>query len=387
MKTRFLFTRGLSAGLAACLITAIAHAQQAPPADPEPAAQQTQDQPEQPSQPQEQPSQPQGAQNQQDIPNQQQPGVQNQNQQFDGQADQPRQQGQQRQPDQRQRVMLGVAIDPDAVTQQGVQIAAIRPGSPAEAANLQPGDVIISIGGQQISSPDELQQFVQTQQIGQTTQIEFLRNGARQQAEVRFTPVEAEAFPAQRQSARPNMQADRQGSRGWLGITLNPPADGDDQPGVEIRRVYPAGPAAQVGLSAGDRIVEIDGQQITSIEQLLQLLGQKQPGDSVEIVIMSDGERQTVNPVLDDRSAFGMIGQDEFGGSSPFLWQDPSGFQTEIPEHDMMLEQHRRLAEQHERLENLLYEVKQDLEQIKQQLGVRGTATNIPEPADTDRNN
>jgi serine protease Do len=45
-------------------------------------------------------------------------------------------------------------------------ISAVVPGSAAEAAGLSPGDLIVSVGGQTIASPDDLSQVVLTQKPG-----------------------------------------------------------------------------------------------------------------------------------------------------------------------------------------------------------------------------
>jgi serine protease Do len=51
----------------------------------------------------------------------------------------------------------------------GVLVAAVKPGSPAEQSGLQPGDVIIGIGGHPVSSPDDA-----------VTRIRAAENGNRQ---------------------------------------------------------------------------------------------------------------------------------------------------------------------------------------------------------------
>lgn len=53
-------------------------------------------------------------------------------------------------------------------------ISAVVPGSAAEAAGLSAGDLILSVGGHTISSPDELSQVVFTQRPGASVSAVYL---------------------------------------------------------------------------------------------------------------------------------------------------------------------------------------------------------------------
>jgi S1-C subfamily serine protease len=61
---------------------------------------------------------------------------------------------------------LGVESTPNSYSDSGAVISAVVPGSAAEAAGLSAGDLILSVGGHTISSPDELSQVVLTQKPG-----------------------------------------------------------------------------------------------------------------------------------------------------------------------------------------------------------------------------
>lgn len=56
------------------------------------------------------------------------------------------------------------------------QIGAVSPGSPAEKADLRPGDVVIGVAGQSVFTPDELTQAIQ-KRGGQTFEIVVQREG------------------------------------------------------------------------------------------------------------------------------------------------------------------------------------------------------------------
>ena len=48
----------------------------------------------------------------------------------------------------------------------------------------------------------------------------------------------------------------------------------------------------------GDVIVAIDGEEITSNDQLGEIVREHEPGDSIELTIERTGERQTLTAVI-----------------------------------------------------------------------------------------
>jgi S1-C subfamily serine protease len=61
---------------------------------------------------------------------------------------------------------LGVEVGDNSYGGSGAVITSVVPGSPADAAGLAAGDLITSVGGQTVSSPDGLTEIVATQKPG-----------------------------------------------------------------------------------------------------------------------------------------------------------------------------------------------------------------------------
>jgi len=74
--------------------------------------------------------------------------------------------------------------------------------------------------------------------------------------------------------------------------------------GVVVSNVQSGSPADTAGLAQGDEIVSVDGQSITSANQLTQIISTKHPGDSVKIVwIDGSGDQQSASVRLGSRQS------------------------------------------------------------------------------------
>jgi S1-C subfamily serine protease len=68
----------------------------------------------------------------------------------------------------------------------GALVRGVQSGSPAAKAGLRPGDVIVSLAGKRIVSPDALVQAVGAREPGLTVSLVYVRNGARHTAQMRL---------------------------------------------------------------------------------------------------------------------------------------------------------------------------------------------------------
>lgn len=146
----------------------------------------------------------------------------------------------------------------------------------------------------------------------------------------------------------------------WLGITLNSLADqaqNQQQRGATIAEVTPNGAAAGAGLQAGDVVVAVNGQNITSAEQLAQAIQQLRIGDTASLAIMRGGEQLALTVPLGSRNQ--VLGQP--GASNNLGGQFAGG-----PDANGMLDQ--ELASVQQELLNLALHVMY----LREQLGNQG---------------
>ena len=98
--------------------------------------------------------------------------------------------------------------------------------------------------------------------------------------------------------------------RPYLGITYLAVTDaqtasqlGVNAYGVYVVEVVKGGPAEKAGLQAGDRIVSVDGTEIASKDDLGTLMQKHAAGDTLSITIAREGQMQTVNVTLGEKTA------------------------------------------------------------------------------------
>ncbi len=96
----------------------------------------------------------------------------------------------------------------------------------------------------------------------------------------------------------------------YLGITYLAVTDaqtasqlGVNAYGVYVVEVVKGGPAEKAGLQAGDRIVSVDGTEIASKDDLGTLMQKHAAGDTLSITIAREGQMQTVNVTLGEKTA------------------------------------------------------------------------------------
>ncbi len=99
----------------------------------------------------------------------------------------------------------------------------------------------------------------------------------------------------------PQLKATGSVTRGWMGVVIQgindelaEQFDLPDKKGALVSKVEPDGPADAAGLKRGDVIVEFDGKPIDEMAELPRVVASTAVGDKVEVVVLRDGKRKTV---------------------------------------------------------------------------------------------
>jgi Do/DeqQ family serine protease len=165
---------------------------------------------------------------------------------------------------------------------EGVLVADVVRGGPAEAAGLRSGDIVVEFDGAPVKEVPDLQRRAAGAAPGRTVTVVVLRNGGRVPVPVTIGEMPGEETAA----ATASQTEERWGLRvAPLGRDPSRRLEAVVPQGVVVTNVEPDTPAAQAGLSRGDIIVSIKGQPVTDPEALDRLLAALEPGAAAPVYV------------------------------------------------------------------------------------------------------
>lgn len=214
---------------------------------------------------------------------------------------------------------------------KGVGVESVVEGSPAQAAGLQKGDVIVKVNGDEITSTRKLTRLIGEISPDHQARLTVLRNGSEREINITvgkrpgfkfgegsfemLAPMGKMEFP--QMPDMPNLENLPRfegmltpgapgapmtwafGSRRQIGVGLTPLTKQlADHFGVDggalVNSVRENSAAAKAGIKAGDIIVEADGKAVKGDFDLIRSLGEKKEG-SITLTIVRDRNRQTIS--------------------------------------------------------------------------------------------
>ena len=168
--------------------------------------------------------------------------------------------------------MLAEAVGLESTN--GVLIAELTPDGPAERAGLLPGDVILTMDGEEMRTVTELRSRVGATAPGTEVTIRLVREGEKKEVDVELGQLSESAF-----AAAPAAESEPEAT-GSLGLRLRnlTPEDAEKygyeaETGVLIAQVRRGSQAGRAGLRPGDVIVNIAYKQVTSIDDYERIVG------------------------------------------------------------------------------------------------------------------
>ncbi|HEX9464104.1 MAG TPA: DegQ family serine endoprotease [Alphaproteobacteria bacterium] len=169
----------------------------------------------------------------------------------------------------------------------GVLLADVYPGGPAERAGLKRGDLVLRVDGRDVEDEEALRFRIATHPIGSTIKVTAWRAGKEQLIPVSLVPP-PETPPRDATPVRGNSPLS-----GATVANLSPALiDELGQPalpprGVVVSEVRRGSPAQVLRLSAGDVLLRINDQEITTVDDVRRAAATKLPWK----VVIRRGER------------------------------------------------------------------------------------------------
>ena len=177
----------------------------------------------------------------------------------------------------------------------GVLVADVMKGGPAEAAGLRPGDIVVELNGTRIREVPDLQRRVAGVAPGERVRVVVLRDGVRQPVTVTIAEMPAD---------EPTLLA-LAGAEGF-GLQVEPLSPGAAErlnlsisQGVLVVDVATGSPADRAGLRRGDVILEVGRQPVSDAQSFGQALAALAPEETALMYVhrSADGGNQYI--VLD----------------------------------------------------------------------------------------
>lgn len=174
----------------------------------------------------------------------------------------------------------------------GALVADVAPGSPADKAGLQQGDVISAINGKKVDGPRELRLRVGAMPPGTKATLKVLRND--QEKEL---TVELGELPDKESAIAPS--GTNPGASSLLeGLKVTDLDDDSRQAlrapatlkGALITEIDPEGEAYRAGLRQGYVIVEINRQPVQSAAEAMALSKEAKPGTPLLLRVWGEGQ-------------------------------------------------------------------------------------------------
>lgn len=174
--------------------------------------------------------------------------------------------------------LLGVSLKEGGAPGLPAKIEQVRFASPAQKAGLKAGDLVTRVDDKAINSKTDFQFALKPRYAGESVRLVVKRGEKTADFEIQLTDELPPYEP------------------GFLGIlparenrlTQEPPKSG-----VGIRFIYQGSPAEKAGLTTDDRIVKLNEQSVTSVDDFRKQLRLSIPKTSVKLTVLRNGEEVT----------------------------------------------------------------------------------------------
>lgn len=198
------------------------------------------------------------------------------------------------------RGFLGVSIQPltpdlaesfDLDRNEGILVAQVSNDSPAAAAGIEVGDIIVGFRGEAVTDTGDFRNRVALTEPGSDVEITVLRDGRRRTLDVTIGALEDAGFVARNDGSTARE----------LGIVVQTPTPQmaaqlgiEPGEGVVVTQVARGSAAAEAGLARGAVILEVNRQAVNSAEAFYAMIERSENDRAVLLVRAGDAQQYLV---------------------------------------------------------------------------------------------
>ncbi|MBD3367554.1 MAG: PDZ domain-containing protein [Candidatus Eisenbacteria bacterium] len=280
-------------------------------------------------------------------------------------------------------MMEALDLDEDV---EGILINEIYEDSPAEAAGLMKGDVILTFAGEKATDVTALVKTVRDRKPGESVEVTVLRDGVEttliatlgeREAEemVWINPIDMgeislEFLEALNEMKIPEIELGIAGlaRRGKLGVYVEDIGGGlaeyfevPDGKGVLVEDVVEDGPADKAGIKAGDVIIRIGDERVTNTATLVKAIAGTESGEPTPIGIVRKGREMEVTATIEHPEVTG----EELRHKLMMMQGATDEHTRQLMLQDLSEEQREMLEEELEKLKDELEELKEELREMR----------------------
>jgi serine protease Do len=163
-------------------------------------------------------------------------------------------------------------------------VQSVEPGTPADKAGIEAGDIITKFAGQTIDKAQDLPRLVAGTKPGTKSPIQVFRRGGYKELSVTVAELDIQKAAAEGGASKPDAKPSSVG----LGLSLS---DLSAQQKRELKQSEgvlvegATGAAARAGLRTGDIIMAVANVQITSVKQFEAVLAKLDKSRPVSVLV------------------------------------------------------------------------------------------------------
>jgi serine protease Do len=180
---------------------------------------------------------------------------------------------------------------------KGVLVSNVRPNSAAGKAGIERGDVITAINGEMVEDSNVLRNKVAGTLPGSEITLTIVRNGGEQQVKAVLEEFQVEEAKNSETPNNNNNNRQTPEQQGKLGLTLQPVTPeiaarlqlSGDAKGLIVTEVEPNGAAAARGVARGDVILEINKQEVNTLDDVQSAI-EKSGNNPILLLISRRGQ-------------------------------------------------------------------------------------------------